>query len=274
MTAMPLRRVLGTVMIFVAICAALILLDRRSALEPVRSGLNELVSPISEAFYDVVDNPDRKSELERQLAEVTEERDRLLSENAQLQAQTAELAQLQEAMRVEAQNPDLNLTPVDVIGRDPTGQQMFILINRGSNDGIRKGMAIVSPWYFVGQVVEVSENTSKVMLIIDASMSVGATLQDSRGGGIVTGQWQHGGYLSMLHVQPEQAPQEGDWVVTSDATETQTRQVPPNILIGKVAGEPVVDAQTNQLQIQIQPGISDFNELTVVFVAEIVDDGN
>lgn len=273
MTTISLRRVLALIMVFAILCSSFLVLDRRSsALEPIRSGLNEIVSPISSTFYQVVDRPTSDSELERQLAEITAERDALLAENSQLKADTVELAQLQQQLEVENENPDLDLTRARVINRDPTGAQMFLIIDVGSDDGVRAGMAILSPNYFIGQVTEVSPQTSKVMLIIDGSQSVGAMLEDTRGDGIVQGQWQQGGYLSMVHVQPDKAPKEGEWVVTSESSETQTRQVPPNILIGKVMGEPVVDAQTDLLTINLRPGISDFNDLTVVYVAVTKND--
>ncbi len=272
MTTISLRRVIGLILVFGVICGGFIALDRRSALDPVRSGLNEIVSPISSAFYRFVDAPDRQSDLERSLDQVTAERDELKAENSQLKADTAELDQLRVMLDVEERNPDVDLTIANVIGRDPAGLQMFVIIHVGSDDGIREGMAIVSPYYYVGQVIEVGPQESKVMLVIDSSQSIGAMLEDTRGGGVVDGQWQHGGYLTMFHVQPGNAPAEGEWVVTSDSTVTQTRQVPPNILIGQVLGEPEVNAQTDTLVIQVQPGVSNFNDLTVVYVAVESDD--
>lgn len=267
MTTISLRRVLGLVVVFVVVCGSFIVLDRRSALEPVRSGLNEIISPISSAFYDVLDRGESQSDLERQLAEAEAERDRLRAENSRLKADTVELEQLRQMQDVEARNPSLDLTRANVIGQDPSGNQRSLIIDVGSEDGIREGMAIVSPYYYVGQVTEVSPETSRVMLIIDASQSVGAILQDSRGAGIVKGQFQLGGYLTMLHVQPGNAPEVDEWVVTSDSTETQTRQVPPNIPIGQVFGEPKVNDQTDTLVIQVRPGVSEISDLTVVYVA-------
>jgi len=268
MTTISFRRVLGLVFVFAVVCGGFIALDRRSsALEPVRSGLNEIVSPISSAFYDVLDRPGSQSDLERELATAIAEREALKAENSQLKADTVELEQLQQMLGVERQNPSLDLTKANVIGQDPSGNQMFLIIDVGSEDGVREGMAIVSPDYYLGQVDEVNLETSKVMLIIDASQSVGAVLEDSRGSGIVNGQWQLGGYLTMLHVEPGNAPEEGEWVVTSDSSDIQTRQVPPNIPIGQVFGEPTVSDQTDTLVIQVRPGVSEINDLTVVYVA-------
>ncbi|MGI8963635.1 MAG: rod shape-determining protein MreC [Thermomicrobiales bacterium] len=267
LATVSLRRVIGLILVFVVICGAFIALDRRNSLDPVRSGLNEIVSPISAAFYRVVDAPDRQSDLERQLEEVTFERDELRAENSQLKADTVELEQLRLMLQVEQDNPEIDLIIANVIGRDPAGIQMFIVIDVGSDDGIREGMAIVSPHYYVGQIVEVSPQESKAMLVIDSSQQIGAMLEDTRGDGVVDGQWQHGGFLTMFHVQPGNSPEEGEWVVTSDSAVSQTRQVPPNIRIGQVFGEPELNAQTDTLVIQVRPGVGNFNDLTVVYVA-------
>lgn len=267
MTTIPLRRVLGLVLVFAAICGGLIVLDRQSTLDPVRSGLNEIVSPVSSAFYDVVDRSRSESDLEAELAAAVAERDALRVENSRLTADNVELGQLQDMLEVESGNPSVDLTKANVISQDPSGNQKFIVIDVGSEDGIREGMAIVSPYYYLGQVSEVNLETSRVMLIIDASQSVGAKLQDSQGAGIVKGQFQVGGYLTMLRVQPGNAPADGEWVVTSDSTETQTRQVPPNIPIGQVNGDPAVNEQTSTLEIDVRPGVADFGDLTVVYVA-------
>lgn len=272
MTTISLRRVLGLILVFVVICGGLIVLDRRSALEPVRSGLNEIVSPVSSAFYDVLDRPGSQSDLERQLATAVAERDALKAENSQLKADTVELQQMREMLDVEERYPDVDLTRANVISQDPSGNQRFLVIDRGSEDGVREGMAIVSPHFYLGQVDEVSPETSKVMLIIDASQSVGAVLEDSRGAGIVKGQWQLGGHLTMLRVQPGNAPEEGEWVVTSNSAETQTRQVPPNIPIGQVFGELTVNDQTDTLVIQVRPAVSDMGDRTVVYVAVETDE--
>ncbi len=272
MTTISLRRVLGLILVFAVICGGLILLDRRNALEPVRSGLNEIVSPVSAAFYNVLDDTGSESDLEQQLAEAIAERDALRAENSQLEADTVELEQLREMLEVEQRNPSLDLTMANVISQDPSGNQMFIVIDVGSDDGIREGMAIVSPYYYLGQVTEVTPETSRVTLIIDASQSVGAVLQESRGAGIVQGQFQLGGYLTMLHVEPANAPEEGDWVVTSDSDEIQTRQVPPNIRIGQVYGDPEVNEQTSTLEIDVRPGVANITDLTVVYVAVEADE--
>jgi len=271
MTTISFRRALTLIVVFVLLASSLVVLDRRSYLEPVRSGLDEIFTPVTSTLYDLVNRPGSQTDLEAELESVRSERDTLVAENAELQAANEALQQQVREESAESRYAGVDLVKANVIGRDPTGTQMFIRIDVGSNDGVKPGMAIVNPDLYVGQVVEVSETTSKVMLIVDSSQQVGAMLLDTRSDGIVYGQWQQGGYLVMHHVQSDTVPDEGEWIVTSDFSQTQTRQVPSNIPIGTVIGEPVHDPQTDTLELQIRPGISDFTGLTVVYVAMVTD---
>lgn len=266
MNTIPLRQTLTLVTIFVIISTGFILIDRRDALDPVRDGLTQVVAPISSAFNDLVGRGEDPADLEAELARVTAERDALKAENSRFKGDQRELESLRLEQDASKRHPDYEFTAANVIGGDATGAQMFIIIDRGSLDGVAKGMAITSPHYYVGQVVEVTEHSAKVMLIVDASQNVGAMLEDSRADGVIYGERQLGGYLTMRHVEADVVPNENEWVVTSRFPATQTRQVPPDIPIGQVLGQPEVDTQTDSLVIQVRPGVSNFDDLRKVWI--------
>jgi rod shape-determining protein MreC len=251
---------------FLFISIVLILLDRRSLLDPIRDGLGEVFEPIQSGFSRVVDRTGSQSDLEKDLAAVTAERDALQAENANLKAQQAELETLREQQKVQDEHPDWQYISARVIGSDPTGAQHFAIINRGSADGLAKGMAVVDPNYYVGQIVEVEEHRSKVMFIIDTSMRVGAKLSDTRSDGVIYGRWNLGGRLLLGNLDKNYIPKANEWVVTADDSSVQTRQVPPNIPIGVVIGEPTVNKQTDELEVEVRPAVPNFDDLQVVWV--------
>jgi rod shape-determining protein MreC len=267
MNTVPMRQTLTLVAVFVILSSGLLVLDRRSAaFDPVRDGLTQVVSPVANAVDDIADRGADPSALEAELATVTAERDQLRAENSQLKGDRRELEQLRLEQDARARYPDNDFTLANVTGRDPNGSQMFLMIDRGSADGVAPGMAVTNPYYYVGQVTEVSEHSAKVMLIVDVGQKVGAMLQDTGADGLVYGQNQRGGYLTMQHVESEAVPKEGEWVVTSENSATQTRQVPPDIPIGQVLGVPEVDTQTDTLVIQVRPGVSNFDALDQVWI--------
>lgn len=265
MTNMPMRRVVSSLLIFMVVCAAILVLDRQNLIDPVREGLGEILTPIATSFEGIGQPAMGDSELEVQLATVTAQRDRLVAENARLKADTILLEDLQEQLRVEQDRPDLSYYAVSVIGRDPSGAQEFVIINKGAADGLREGMAVVDPDYYVGQLTEVQEHQSRVMLISDVNASVGAMLYNSRADGVVYGTPNSGGMLTMRHVDKDVTVTDAEWVVTSDLAESETAQVPSNIPIGIVVKEPVLNAQNDQLDITVQPG-AEMNNLSTLWI--------
>ncbi|MEA1947498.1 MAG: rod shape-determining protein MreC [Thermodesulfobacteriota bacterium] len=75
----------------------------------------------------------------------------------------------------------------EVIGKDPSPWFKTIMINKGKDNGVEKGAAVVIPQGIVGQVAEVSTHNSKVLLIIDHSSAVDALVQRTRARGIIKG---------------------------------------------------------------------------------------
>jgi rod shape-determining protein MreC len=75
----------------------------------------------------------------------------------------------------------------EVIGKDPSPWFKTVLIDKGKNDGVETGMAVVVPKGIAGQVTDVSANYSKVLLIIDHNSAVDALVQNDRARGIIKG---------------------------------------------------------------------------------------
>jgi rod shape-determining protein MreC len=75
----------------------------------------------------------------------------------------------------------------EVIGKDPSPWFKTVLIDKGKEDGVARGMAVVVHKGIAGQVTEVSSNYSKVLLIIDPNSAVDALVQRDRARGIIKG---------------------------------------------------------------------------------------
>lgn len=266
MKTVPQRQTMTMIVGFLLVSIFLIILDRQSLLDPVRTGLSEVVNPIQAAFDRVVDPTRSQSDLEKELADMTAERDALLAENANLQAQQVELESLRELNEVREANPDLTYVPANVIGRDVTGTQYWVKIDKGTADGLALGMAVVNPSVYVGQITEIGEHEAIVTFIIDTSMRVGAKLSETRADGVVYGQWNVGGSLVLRNLDKNAVPRSGEMVVTADSSAVQTRQVPPNLPIGQVVGEPRLNEQTDELEVDVVPYIQNWDDLQILYV--------
>lgn len=75
----------------------------------------------------------------------------------------------------------------EVIGKDPSAWFKTVIIDKGLTDGILKGLPVVVPEGIAGQVIDVAQHYSKVLLIIDANSAVDTLVQRTRARGIVNG---------------------------------------------------------------------------------------
>jgi rod shape-determining protein MreC len=88
-------------------------------------------------------------------------------------------------------------------------------INRGSGDGVREGMPVVTDGGLVGRVVQVSRGRSTVSLITDPESRVGVRLAETGALGTARGQGRDEPLVVDSSIEPEAEVAEGSGLVTS-----------------------------------------------------------
>ncbi|WP_027359703.1 rod shape-determining protein MreC [Desulforegula conservatrix] len=146
----------------------------------------------------------------------------------------------------------------EIIGQDPSPWHNSLSINRGEDDGVAKGDAVVVPAGVVGQVVEVSSRYSKIMLIVDRNSAVDALVQRSRARGILKGASE--GRCRLEYALRKQDIQEGDSLITSGLDGVY----PKGISIGTVS-KVIVKGPGVFQDIEVQPDV-DFSKIEEVIV--------
>lgn len=117
----------------------------------------------------------------------------------------------------------------EVIGRDPSHWFKSVTIDKGREDGIRKGMPVVVAQGIAGQVAEVSGRYARVLLAIDRNSAVDALVQRSRSRGIIKGDATD--QYRFQYVLRKDDVQIGDAVVSSGLDGV----FPKGLRIGRVA---------------------------------------
>jgi rod shape-determining protein MreC len=107
---------------------------------------------------------------------------------------------------------DLRMAAAEIIGAAATPDFRTVTIDKGTRDGLRPDMAVVSPLGVVGRVVVPSARSAKVQLLIDRNAAAGAIVERSRAQGIVVGGDDR---LRMDYVSEAFELAVGDVVVTS-----------------------------------------------------------
>ncbi|HMA59847.1 MAG TPA: rod shape-determining protein MreC [Halanaerobiales bacterium] len=205
----------------------------------IESGIYNLVSPLIEFFsgiyYETVSywhgllNVDEVMEknkrLERELAS-------LKLQNLMLKGFQRENERLRKLLSFK-EHVSFETLGSTVIGFSPSLWENKLIINRGSNDGVRKKMPVISyNGALVGRVDYVGSSSSQVSLIYDPEFVVGGIVQrnESRTIGIVKGQLNNNKMNIMEKISWDADIQKGDIIVTSGFSNNYPKGLP----IGKV----------------------------------------
>jgi rod shape-determining protein MreC len=168
------------------------------------------------------------------LRNVRKENDRLKAEAAQLRLERArDLEDARQARRIQAllgfkeQWIDQTVA-AQVIGTSGTETSRLLYIDKGSSNGIKADMPVITPDGVVGKVLNVYGDTAQVLLISDPSSGVGAILVNSRLQGIVKGSAT--GEVGLNYIMGDEPVQVGDALVTSGGD----RVFPKGLPLGSV----------------------------------------
>ena len=238
--ALSWRQVVALILLFAVTSFSFIMLDRGRLLEPFKRAGETPAQGVSGVFASIGQRVRGFGDRFGNAAALRAENERLRADNARLQADSARMKELEREnqqltsqVHWAQQFPDLQVLQARVIGRDPRSRSKFLVINRGSDDGVQLGMAAVSPDFLVGIVTAVEPKTARVTLVIDESMHVGVQLQDDpRTPGILDGNWQKGGRLTMKYVDRNVTVPPNARIITSGLTQ----RVPKGLLVGVAVG--------------------------------------
>ncbi|OGI28758.1 MAG: rod shape-determining protein MreC [Candidatus Moranbacteria bacterium RIFOXYA12_FULL_44_15] len=250
-----------------AVCALLVFLNPRGIFGPVRGFFLTLAYPLQKISYlagkktsGAFSFLESISNLKDENKNLIRENDRLTAEAAGLQGQKRENEILREQLRL-APRDKFNLESALVIGQYPGGLGGWIIIDKGSAQGIAPGMAvIVSDGILVGKVEEAYWESSKINLLTDSSASISALDLETGAKGIVRGEYGLG--LSMDMVAQTDTLNEGDTVVASGLGSG----IPGGLYIGKIQKISVTEDKLFQ-KAQVVPKVR-YSKLEIVFVVK------
>ena len=146
-----------------------------------------------------------------------------------------------------------------VIGTSGTEQSRVVVIDKGSHDGIKPDMPVITPDGIVGKIKEVFPLSSQVLLINDHDSGAGVILERSRLQGIVKGTSL--GELQITDIMSDEKIEAGDHVITSGGD----RIYPKGFSVGTVVNATADRDNDPFLVIKIKPA-ADLRRLEEVMV--------
>lgn len=193
----------------------------QSVFTPIQKGVDWVFSPVV-GFVDGVAN----------LAGLRDENERLADRVRELEAQVRatdaleeEVVQLQLINGLEIAE-ELSTVTARIYSSGASAFDNVRYIDKGANDGIVAGQAVVDEDGLVGRVDLVSAGDARIRLITDPVVSVGVRVQSTNETGIVTGRGD--GPLRLEMFRATEPVREGALVVTDGS------RYPPGLVVGTV----------------------------------------
>lgn len=177
-----------------------------------------LSSSVSEGFYGFSHGVKDTTAMYLDLINIKRTNRELKSSNNELQSRLTKMNELLlENDRLRnllnfKQQTAMNLVAAEIIGRDLVIDHNTITINKGTNDGLKAGQAVITTGGVLGYIFKPEPFTSHVMLITDRYAVVDGIVQRTRAHGIVEGKSQSS--CALKYVEKTEDVKEGDLVVT------------------------------------------------------------
>jgi len=224
--------------LFLTLCAAMLLLAMLSqqtwAAGP-RGAARSALAPLEQAMTSAAAQAERVGSIFGDVSALRAENSKLRTADEQerrqiveLQAAAKENAQLRQALDFQKSSGH-KLVAADVIGAGPDALTRSMEIDRGTADGLRPGMVVVTGAGLLGRVREVGPHAANVQTLDDPQSRVNVYLSKSGLQGTVSG----GPAALALDVQHAVgvAATVGDWVLTSGVG----GGYPRGLVVGEVA---------------------------------------
>lgn len=154
--------------------------------------------------------------------------------------------------------------PARVVGNTISSNTNYLMLERGSKQGVEKNMSVISPQGVVGIVVEVGENYCRVMSLLHKNTRISAMLKKNNSMGDVEWNGEDPHFVTMRKVSKSANAVIGDTVVTN----TYSSNFPSNIMIGKIV-KITADISTSFNNVTVKTATDFFNIQYVYIIKNI-----
>jgi rod shape-determining protein MreC len=174
---------------------------------------------------------------------------------------TADRAKALEVFRARRQS---KMLAANVIGAAGGMNSNVVYVNRGSAEGVMRGMAVVTPDGIVGKVMSAYPTAAEVVLITDPDFAAGVISQKSLSRGVLRGQGKSKN-CKVDNVPFEEKVEAGEWFYTSGDDRVFPRGFPVGIAKVVRPGSPYKD-------IEVEPSGTAHGLEDVLILLETVHD--
>lgn len=230
----------------------------KSILMPMQEGINKTGS----AVVDAVNHVESLRKAQKENEELKQQVMELQQEISLMQQDKYEVDQYRELFELSDQYKNYEMTGANVIAKDSGNWFHSFIIDKGTNDGLSKDMAVLAQGGLAGIITSVGSSSSRVMAIIDDDSNITAMSMGMKESCMVSGDLElyEEGRLRFMYADKDASIAKGDKIVTSNIS---TKYL-PGLLIGYV-DEIKTDANNMTKSGTLIPYV-DFTHLDTVLV--------
>ncbi|MGB6084605.1 rod shape-determining protein MreC [Moheibacter sp.] len=185
----------------------------------------------------------------------------LKDDNRDLQKENAELRKQLEKLKGEISESNLpsgpitnlefhqtyRFVPVEVINNSVMKNHNMLTINKGSRQGIEKGMGVISGNGVIGYVYKTSENYARVMSTLNLNTKITAQIKSNRYFGTLIWDGKDARYARLQEIPKYIEVEKGDTI----ETDGKSGVIPGGIMLGTVVNSEI-DEVTGELDILVK----------------------
>lgn len=253
-----------TFVVFLALSFFVFGLSKVGILNPISSIVFRITVPIQSLTYNTFNSirllgaNDKLKKLQTENLKLTS----MLSDQKKLERENSALS---DQFQVSFPKTTV-LLPANIIGAPSfipgvTSPETFI-IDKGINDGVKQGQAVVYKNNLVGKITKINNTLSEVTLVTNASSSFTARVLPSGALGVIKG--RGGGQIILDNVLLSDNLKLSDLVLTNGDVSLNGSGYPPDLVVGKIVS---VDKKASSLFQRAEvSSFIDFSKITTVFI--------
>jgi rod shape-determining protein MreC len=246
-------RIIPVFFLFLLLSLLVIFLAHKGVLGPLSGFVESFTVPLQRLTFTSFHSGGGQTSVES----LKEENAKLLIQLAKQKEIEKENQALHDQFQTENPSPQ-NLMPATIIG---SNDEQFIL-DKGSEDNVKKGSVIVYKDNLIGKVVQVSKHLCVVHLVTNRATSFTAQTAGTQTLGVVKG--AGGDTILFGNVVLSDKLQKDDIIQTKGDVDEKGTGFPPNLIVGKVIS---VNKKASALfQTAEVQSLVNFSKLKTVFV--------
>ena len=267
----PFKNKLAVTIVVLSVAfLGIIIFSLKSNSSVISSGVGSVISPLQKIIYNANDKLKESFDFFINFSKVKQENEELAAKNAELENKLIEYNRmkdenttLREMFDYSQANQNYNYLGCNIVGYSGGNISNGYVIDKGTNDGVKKDMIVITPQGLVGKVTKSESSYSIVQTILNENIAVASMVESTRETtGILQGATDNKNknlaVLSNIPIDSE--IKEGDVILTSGLG----GMYPKEIRIGEVVSVEI-DTVGIMKKAVVKPYV-DFNKLEGLFV--------